>query len=679
MSQRRIRVLSAAIAVSLATLAMPAAAQGRVDLSPLRSGQTYDRFIVKYRNGSAPDTQAVERARALGRAVGAGVGGRPIDVAHLRRLSVGGDVIRASRKLDHVEAAQLMRQLANHPDAVYVEVDQLMKALMTPNDTRYSEQWHYYEATGGLNLPPAWDKATGTGTVVAVIDTGITSHSDLNTNVLAGYDFISDTKVSNDGDGRDPDPSDPGDSTSGQSSWHGTHVAGTVAAVTNNSKGVAGVAFNAKIVPVRVLGVGGGYTSDIVDGIVWASGGSVSGVPSNANPAEVINMSLGGSGTCSSTYQTAIDSAVGRGTTVVVAAGNSNSDVADFTPASCNNVIAVASNDREGNRASYSNYGAKIDVTAPGGETAATTANGVLSTLNSGTSSPSTESYAFYQGTSMAAPHVAGVVALMQSARVQTPSTVESQLKSTARALPGTCSGGCGAGIVNASAAVDAAIAGGTSSSTLTNGVTVSDLSASTGNSLYYTMDVPSGASNLKFVIGGGTGDADLYVKFGSEPTDTSYDCRPYLSGNSETCSFPTPQVGTYYVRLKAYSSFSGVSLIGSYSLTYSNTNNYTINDNSTVESPISVSGRSGSAPSSTPVAVDIKHTYRGDLVIDLVAPDGSLYRLKNSSSSDSADNVNTTYNVNLSSEAINGTWKLRVADVYSGDTGYIDAWSITF
>ena len=169
------------------------------------------------------------------------------------------------------------------------------------------------------------------------------------------------------------------------SSWHGTHVAGTIAAVTNNAKGVAGVAFSSQVVPVRVLGVGGGYTSDIADGIIWASGGTVSGVPANANPAEVINMSLGGQSSCAATYQNAINGAVDRGTVVVIAAGNSNMNVSNFTPANCNNVIAVAANDKEGNRASYSNYGTLIDVTAPGGETA-TSSKGVLSTLNTGSS-----------------------------------------------------------------------------------------------------------------------------------------------------------------------------------------------------------------------------------------------------------------------------------------------------
>jgi len=678
-SLRSLRLKSLAAATALA-LAAPAAFAGQMNASALKDGETYDRFIVRF-NKDAPERGNAGARQQLLDAVGRGNG---VTVSQLRRLAVGADVIKTGHKLNRIAATQLMQRLANNPNVEYVELDALKHALLTPNDTSYTKQWHYYEATGGLNLPAAWDKATGSGSVVAVIDTGITTHSDLSANVVAGYDFIADTAVSKDGDGRDADPSDPGDSTTGQSSWHGTHVAGTVAAVTNNAKGAAGVAFNARIMPVRVLGVGGGYTSDIADGIVWSSGGAVSGVPANANPAEVINMSLGGSGACDATTQSAIDGAISRGTVIVVAAGNSNADVANFNPANCNNVIAVAANDREGNRASYSNYGAKIDVTAPGGETATST-GGVYSTLNAGTTSPGAESYAYYQGTSMAAPHVAGVVALMQSAKVQTPATVESQLKSSVRALPGSCTGGCGTGIVDALAAVNAAL-GVTPpppSNTLSNGVAVTGLAASTGASLNYTMVVPSGASSLKFVMSGGTGDADMYVKFGSAPTDTVYDCRPFASGNAETCNIATAQAGTYYVRLKAYSTFAGVSLTGSYTAgavtqTYSNVADYPIGDNTTVDSPITVSGRSGNAPSTASVSVNIVHTYQGDLKVDLVAPDGSLYNIHNRTGT-STDNVIKTVTLNLSTELLNGTWKMRVNDNAAGDTGYINSWSVTF
>jgi PKD repeat protein len=222
-----------------------------------------------------------------------------------------------------------------------------------------------------------------------------------------------------------------------------------------------------------------------------------------------------------------------------------------------------------------------------------------------------------------------------------------------------------------------------TSGNVLTKGVAVTGLSAAAGGYVKYTMVVPAGATNLTFNTSGGTGDADMYVKFGSEPTDSVYDCRPYKSGNAETCTFTAPSAGTYYINLKGYSAFSGVSLVGDYSLsgprqTYSNTADVTIGDNTTVESPITVSGRSGNGLSSTQVAVNIVHTYIGDLKVDLVAPDGSVYTLHNHTGS-STDNINQTYTVNLSGEALNGTWKLRVNDNAGGDTGYINSWSVTF
>jgi Zn-dependent metalloprotease len=220
----------------------------------------------------------------------------------------------------------------------------------------------------------------------------------------------------------------------------------------------------------------------------------------------------------------------------------------------------------------------------------------------------------------------------------------------------------------------------------LTNGVAITGLSATTGNSLNYSLVVPAGATNLTFTLSGGTGDADMYVKFGAAPTDTVYDCRPYLGGNAETCTFAAPQAGTYYVRVKAYSSYSGVSLVGSYTSggggggtqTYSNTADYPIADNTTVDSPIAVSGRTGNAPTNASVSVNIVHTYIGDLKVDLVAPDGSLYNIHNRSGG-SADNIVKTVTLNLSTEALNGTWKLRVNDNANADTGYINSWSVTF
>ena len=218
----------------------------------------------------------------------------------------------------------------------------------------------------------------------------------------------------------------------------------------------------------------------------------------------------------------------------------------------------------------------------------------------------------------------------------------------------------------------------------LSNGVAVTGLTATTGNSLNYTMLVPAGTSNLVFTTSGGTGDVDMYVKLGSAPTDSVYDCRPYTSDNAETCTFATPTAGTYHVRLKAYAAFSGLSLVGSYTVdnggaqTYTNATDYTIADNATINSPITVSGRTGNGSATTPVAVSIVHTYQGDLKVDLVAPDGTVHVLHNRTGG-SEDNIVQTVSLNLSSAVLNGTWNLRVNDNASGDTGRIDSWSITF
>ncbi|MBO9831764.1 S8 family peptidase [Xanthomonas phaseoli] len=568
---RALCILGASALTSL-LLATPAFA-GDVYLGGLATAQTHQKFIVTYKDGSSAlssPSVLTTSLRTAARALPAKAG-KPLGLNSVRRLAVGPELVQADRALDRAEAETLMRQLAADPNVQSVEVDQMLYPTLTPNDSRLSEQWAFGTTNAGLNIRPAWDKSTGANVVVAVIDTGIVSHPDLDANILPGYDFISDATAARDGNGRDNNPADEGDwnSTSGcttsNSSWHGTHVAGTVAAVTNNTTGVAGTAFNAKVVPVRVLGRCGGSLSDIADAIIWASGGTVSGVPANPNAAEVINMSLGGGGTCSSTMQSAINGAVSRGTTVVVAAGNSAANVSGSLPANCANVIAVAATTSAGAKASYSNYGSGIDVSAPG--------SGILSTLNSGTTTPGNASYASYNGTSMAAPHVAGVVALVQSVAptTLTPAAMETLLKNTARALPGACSGGCGAGIVDADAAVTAAIAGssgggggGGTGNTLTNGTPVTGLGAATGAELNYTITVPAGSGTLTVATSGGSGDADLYVRAGSAPTDTVYACRPYLDGNAETCSITSPS-GTYYVRIKAYSTFSGVTLTASY------------------------------------------------------------------------------------------------------------------
>jgi serine protease len=542
-----------------------------------------DRIIVKYRNTSAVAAAAGQGAQLRGTELPAARLG--VTMNHLRATALGAQVLRVDRRLSLAEAEQLARDIAaSDPNVEYAEPDRILRHTLTPNDPRYNEQWHYFEAAGGINAPPAWDKSTGTGVVVAVIDTGYRPHADLSGAFLPGYDFISDTFVANDGNARDSDASDPGDwinpgecgpgdpAAFEASSWHGTHVSGTIAARTNNSLGVAGVAFNARIVPARVLGKCGGFTSDIADAIVWTSGGTVSGVPANANPAKVLIISLGGSGACDSTTQNAINSARSRGANVIVAAGNSNANSANFTPANCSGVVTVAAVGRNGGKASYSNFGATVEVAAPGGSGGA---NSVLSTLNAGSTSPGADSYALYNGTSMATPHVSGVVALMLSVKpTLTPDQVTSILQSTARAFPATCSQ-CGSGIVNANAAVDAAIGGtipnppntiaevepnnsrAASQLISTDNTTVNGTIGSTSDTDYYRLSLPAGATLVATLTPNASSDYDLYV----------YNSNGTLIGSSElgtgavdTVSVTNTGTGalTRYVRVVRFSGGTG-------------------------------------------------------------------------------------------------------------------------
>jgi serine protease len=477
MTQRH--TISSLLKICAAAL-IAAGAAGQATAQTTHDVVQTDRLIVKYKGDSDTSktgvaARGIDRARqALLDRAGQTYGAT---MRALRATANGANVLQLNRTMTLDEARQLAAELKSRDANVeYAEPDRIMVPLATPTDPSYTQQWDLYEATGGINAPAAWDKSTGAGINVAVIDTGYRPHADLSGQIVQGYDFISTTTIANDGGGRDTDASDPGDWTPAgscgtgipaadqNSSWHGTHVSGTIAAKANNGIGVAGIAYNAKIVPARVLGRCGGYTSDIADAIVWASGGTVTGVPANANKARVLNLSLGGTGACDTTTQNAINSARSRGAVVVVAAGNSNTNAINSNPANCAGVITVAATNRSGGKASYSNYGTNVTIAAPGGDSGA----GILSTLNSGTTTPASDNYAWYMGTSMATPHVAGVVALMLSANPNlTPDDVAAKLKSTARAFPAACSG-CGAGIVNAAAAVNAALASTTTTTTPT-------------------------------------------------------------------------------------------------------------------------------------------------------------------------------------------------------------------
>lgn len=358
-----------------------------------------------------------------------------------------------------------------------------------PNDPEFASAQPYMMGTGtaigGANLPRAWDRSRGsTGMVVAVLDTGFLPHPDLAGKLLAGYDFISSTTVSNDGDGRDSDATDAGDNvptgflcpgsstpttTATSNSWHGTRVASVLGAMTNNGQGIAGVDWNTRILPVRVSGRCGALLSDTVDGLRWAAGINVPNVPDNANPARVINISLGG-GTCTSIEQQAINDVVARGVSIVVAAGNSRGALE--APADCSGVIAVTAHANDGENASFANVGPQVTISAPGGgcgnskvqNGACTTPLSFIRTLtNSGTTSQGAYAVSNSQGTSFAAPMVSGVVSLMLSVNGSlTPAQVTAALKSSARPHPSgtyctTNTGVCGAGLLDADAALSAA------------------------------------------------------------------------------------------------------------------------------------------------------------------------------------------------------------------------------
>jgi serine protease len=357
------------------------------------------------------------------------------------------------------------------------------QAGFTPNDPLFGQQWSLFEGPSpepaGVGMPTAWNTNKGAGIIVAVLDTGYTDHPDLDDNlVLPGYDFVG-AVYSNDGDGRDGNAHDPGDGAPAGfcsptapailSSWHGTHVAGIIAAETNTvpGEGVAGIAHEARILPVRVAGrcAGAGSVNfaDVADGIIWAVGGNVTGVPVNENPAHVINISIWRSGACPANLQAAITEARSRGVPVVTIAGNNNgASAASYHPGNCAGVITVAALERDGDRGSYSNKGSVVDLVAPGGAAPnCTSANNILSTSNSGTAGPDQPNYRSCGGTSFAAPHVAGIAALVLSINPQlTPDQVETLLKNTARPFPSgsdCTTSTCGAGVVDATAAVTAA------------------------------------------------------------------------------------------------------------------------------------------------------------------------------------------------------------------------------
>lgn len=497
-------------------------------------------MIVKLRNPKAielVEPLGAERVAALSASAG-------VRMSAFRPMSGNASVLRLERAMTLTEANAVAARLANDPNVEYASPDLPVRAYQVPQDASYTTRlWHYYPptrnftannktvpATGGANLEGAWAVTRGASTVVvAVIDTGVVStHPELAGKLLQGYDFVSSDVgstsgvpanfVANDNNGRDADPEDVGDWVTLQektsypnfcddgiaedtpSSWHGTHMAGTIVGVWNNGVGnppppgtsTAGIAPDARILPLRALGKCGGQASDVIDAMRFAVGipvpGANNGLVVNGTPAQIINLSLGGQdGACTVAYQQAVDDATAAGALVVAAAGNEGV-VGVSQPANCVGVLAVTGHAINGDNADYSNVGPQVGISAPGGgaptvlaSTIVTGDNGYytwssvlfgITTQNStnpNSTPPNLSGPAIggFTGTSSATAHVSGVAALLKAAVPSaTPAQIRTFITATARPHPanGFCGTGqpsaglCGPGLLDAAAAMNLAV-----------------------------------------------------------------------------------------------------------------------------------------------------------------------------------------------------------------------------
>ncbi len=444
---RRLAIATAAFA-AWASLAWPtgAAAAGAAEGLIVRLKNP----LAHEERDEAPREQETARwGRVLRGAALSGAAGQRAPA--LRAVGRDQHLLDFGRSLPPDEAARLAARLRQHPDVEWVAPNTREKRLAVSSDPLAGQQW-WLEPVSGTNanalasrlrgVPSflsAWRSGiAGVSTaVVAVLDTGITPHPDLAGRVLPGFDFVSDPLYANDGDGRDGDPADPGDWVSAtdlsdsrfsgcqeaRSSWHGTVIAGMLAALTDNGVGVAGINPAARVLPVRVAGKCGATVADIVDGMRWAAGLAVVGAPPNANPARIVNISFGSNSSCGPEYQTAVDELRAQGVLVVAAAGNEHGALG--RPANCAGAIGVVALNRDGFKTHYSNFGTAATASGiatvggddgQGGAWAGLLAdNGLLSVWNNGSRGPGGADYAFLFGTSFSAPLVAGTLSLMLS------------------------------------------------------------------------------------------------------------------------------------------------------------------------------------------------------------------------------------------------------------------------
>jgi serine protease len=425
-------------------------------------------------------------------------------------------------------SAKQITELQNDPKIKYIEQDQIMS--ITPQVSIAGDQ---ASPTWGLDRIDQRDLPLdnnyhydydGTGVTAYVVDTGVlNSHNEFGGRASSGYDFID-----NDSDATD-------------CNGHGTHVAGTIGGSTY------GVAKNVNIVGVRVLNCSGsGSNSGVISGINW--------VKNNASGPSVANMSLGGG--ASQATDDAVNAAVAAGISFVVAAGNDNSNACNYSPARAADAITVGSTTSSDARSSFSNYGTCLDIYAPG-----SSITSAWYTSNSATNTIS--------GTSMAAPHVAGVAAVyLNETPNMTPTQVTGMLSS--RASNGKVSdaktGSPNALLYSLAGSCEPDCPPSPGDTELFDEQTVSTAGAQ-GSETHYFIKVPANASSLTINLAGGTGDADIYVSQGTKPTMTSYQCRPFKNGNSESCNFTNPAAGKWYVMVQGYSAFANANLTADYAV----------------------------------------------------------------------------------------------------------------